>query len=538
MHDVRPVLLDVTRLIFRLLKGKRPTGVDRVGLAYVAHFANIQIIKDVEHVPHVEHVEHMKQVANAVDRDAVATDAVATDAVNVDAARAVLAWQGRVRVLSRADSTRLFTALLDEQPLRFGRVFWLRFLARLVLPSRGGVGGLVNAAWNAVGRVFDRSASIRPYAGCFVFNTGHKGLELRTYSDAVLGMGLRPIYFVHDLIPLTHAEYCRAGEEALHFARMDRVLRDAAGVVVNSDFTRAALVDFAGLLHLPVPPICTAWLASALAPNTMFIEAEEVEAGDDFDRIIAGGWVDEDQRLGVSEQGAKELYGALASADEVDLESARGANEGINDGVKDGKLDGADLFGSILPFEPRPYFVMLSTIEGRKNHLLVLHVWREWAQQCARVGTQPPMLVLIGQRGWECEQVLDLLERSQGVRSCVVELNHCSDFELAQILGQAQALLFPSFVEGFGMPLVEALGAGVPVIASDIPVFVEIAQGIPELLNPLDGPAWLRCVQAYALPNSPERSAQLARLKGYQPWTWPQHFAKVTAFMRDELGAG
>ena len=55
----------------------------------------------------------------------------------------------------------------------------------------------------------------------------------------------------------------------------------------------------------------------------------------------------------------------------------------------------------------------------------------------------------------------------------------------------ARAVLLPSFAEGFGMPVAEALAAGVPVIASDIAALREVGGDVPEYLDPIDGLGWL-----------------------------------------------
>jgi glycosyltransferase involved in cell wall biosynthesis len=171
---------------------------------------------------------------------------------------------------------------------------------------------------------------------------------------------------------------------------------------------------------------------------------------------------------------------------------------------------------------------MLGTIEPRKNHWLLLQVWR---RLIAGRGGQSPRLVIIGQRGWECENVADLLERCEPLAGMVTELPACTDADLATWLHHACALLFPSFAEGYGMPLVEALSRGVPVIASDLPVFREIAGDVPDYLDPLDGKGWMARIEAFADPVSPLRAAQLKRLAGYSAPTWSAHFQVVEQFL-------
>ena len=281
-------------------------------------------------------------------------------------------------------------------------------------------------------------------------NVGHTGLNDPGFAAWVTDAGIRPLYFVHDLIPVTHPEYCRSGERAKHVERMRTVLRTGTGVIGNSQATLDELRDFGRLEGLATLPEVAAWLGT-----------EPWTAGD-----------------------------AVAPPD-------------------------------------RPTFVVLGTIEARKNHILLLQIWKRLV---SRLGPQAPRLLIIGQRGWESEDVFALLDRNT-FGDAVVEIGDCTDAELACHLAGARALLFPSLIEGYGLPLVEALRAGTPVIASDLPVFREIGGDVPDYIDPLDADAWEPAILTYAEADSPARTAQLKRMTGYQAPTWDEHFSRVEAWM-------
>ena len=174
------------------------------------------------------------------------------------------------------------------------------------------------------------------------------------------------------------------------------------------------------------------------------------------------------------------------------------------------------------------YFVVCSTIEPRKNHHLLLTVWRELV---GRLGPAAPHLVVVGTRGWKFGPVADLMERSPALRTHVIEVAGLSTPGLRRLLDGARALLMPTFGEGYGLPVHEALAAGVPAIVSDIPAFREIESPLLTRLSLIDGEAWLGAIRAATVaPRAP--AAPRASTAGSLPAaSWAAYFAEVEDFL-------
>lgn len=345
--------------------------------------------------------------------------------------RAVLQWRGRTITLDTAHSDRLFDLF------RRGRKgFRLRFAA-------------------LVARAILSGASERPERGLLYLNIGHTGLNEPSLPQWVQSNGLRAIYFIHDLIPLTHPQFCRVGEADKHARRMENVLASAAGVIGNSQATIDDLQAFATVRGLPMPAAVAAFIAGPPLPA------------------------------------------ALSP-----------------------------------PVFDRPYFITVGTIEGRKNHILLLRIWERLVQ---RLGPEAPLLLIVGQRGWESADALAMLDGSDILRPHVRELGSCADDELANLIAGARALLMPSFAEGYGLPVAEALALGTPVIAGDLPVYREFAGDIPTYVKVSDGDGWEAMIESF-LEKSAEWERQRHALQRFTPPDWDAHFRRVDRWLGTATG--
>ena len=187
----------------------------------------------------------------------------------------------------------------------------------------------------------------------------------------------------------------------------------------------------------------------------------------------------------------------------------------IRDTVKHGECD-LNLSGR--------YFLHVGTIEGRKNIGHLLNVWRD---VITRMGPRvAPRLVLVGRRGWECDNVTSMLDRSRELANHVIEVSDISDYELERLMLNASALITVSLTEGYGLPPVEALQIGTPVIASDIPAHREILGDACDYVSPHDGEALAGLIVKAAMTQRAE-----GPIHGIKPLSWEDHVKKSLEFI-------
>jgi glycosyltransferase involved in cell wall biosynthesis len=131
-----------------------------------------------------------------------------------------------------------------------------------------------------------------------------------------------------------------------------------------------------------------------------------------------------------------------------------------------------------LGLEPGRYFLTVGRLEPRKNHVNLLSAW-------ARLGEPRPRLAIVGQPHFRYREALDLIHTLDLDRDVIV-LEAISDRQLPAVYRNAKAFVYCSWAEGFGMPVLEAMASGIPVISSATTALSEICTDAALLVRPGD----------------------------------------------------
>lgn len=180
---------------------------------------------------------------------------------------------------------------------------------------------------------------------------------------------------------------------------------------------------------------------------------------------------------------------------------------------------------------PDAYFLSIGTLQPRKNILRLITAHRRLPEHLRR---EVP-LVVVGKAGWNCkDEVAHLQARDD---PSLQWLGYVPDADLPAVLGGAAALVFVSLHEGFGLPVLEAFAAGVPVVASDTTALPEVASGAALMVDPTNvgeiADAMHQIVKAPGLATN-------LRVSGFErarAFTWERTAEGTLAVYRD-LGVG
>lgn len=140
------------------------------------------------------------------------------------------------------------------------------------------------------------------------------------------------------------------------------------------------------------------------------------------------------------------------------------------------------------------YVLFVSTLEPRKNHMLLLRVWRRLLAEMPEGAV--PTLVFAGKRGPLSDEVTRLLDATRGLGGTVRLIDQPSDTDLAALYRGCLFTLFPSFYEGWGLPVSESLAFGKPCIAAATTSLPEAGGELARYFDPEDVPGATALIRA------------------------------------------
>lgn len=256
----RSILFDASRLLSRVQR-TAPTGVDRVCLAYAEWLLSLPDVK-------------VTPVRGRNDQLVVVEEAWFRDCVNRLRSR----WTGSFfeRSLTE-DEMRLMTALSSD-------VKSTESVIGAPPPETAQTPGRRRRVWNQ----FFRSQWTRKLPdSSLYFNVGHTGLGDPRILTELRDRNIERIVFLHDLIPITHPEFCRPGDRDKHRERVVNTLTTASRIIVNSRYTADELAGFAAREGITPPPIHAVHLGleptfltplTAATPRPYFVHIGTIEA--------------------------------------------------------------------------------------------------------------------------------------------------------------------------------------------------------------------------------------------------------------------
>jgi alpha-1,2-rhamnosyltransferase len=372
-----------------------------------------------------------------------------------------------VKSLAPLNSTKLDLMGLRVKLEQWANAFWLRHRA-------------VERRWP-----FNRSHFTRRvlYVGCRLTAFACLSLPMRLLERVLKGQ-----HIPERCVPLAH----RAGDQlvlldsswhANFFPLAEQLKREGVGII-------SVIYDLIPLTH---PQFCDAGLVKVF--NDWFDWIARTADGYVAISTTIRDQVREEMlsRIGTQQVGQRWFdYFYLGS--ELDLSEA------------DAKVDR----GLLDMFQTNdPVFLMVSTIEQRKNHAYLLEAFElAWA-----TGSKA-RLCIVGKIGWKCDALIERIRQHPELNRRLFMYNSLSDKSLEHAYSHATALVFPSHVEGFGLPLVEAMQRKLPAMASDIPVFREIGgdyMAYFDLANP----------QSLSdLVTGMDRTGEFPAALGLEQWRW------------------
>ena len=172
----------------------------------------------------------------------------------------------------------------------------------------------------------------------------------------------------------------------------------------------------------------------------------------------------------------------------------------------------------------KPFFMFVGTIEPKKNLKTLFQAYAEF-RNLVRATAPLPDLVVVGRKGWLYADILKVVEQL-GLKECVHFLGRIDQVDLACLYNGALCLAYPSLYEGFGLPALEAMQCGTPVVTSNVSSLPEVVGDAAICVDPRDADALTQALSR--VWTSPDLRADLRR----------RGLARAAQFSREQMARG
>jgi glycosyltransferase involved in cell wall biosynthesis len=173
------------------------------------------------------------------------------------------------------------------------------------------------------------------------------------------------------------------------------------------------------------------------------------------------------------------------------------------------------------------FLLCVGTIEARKNHTLLYYTYKQAAQQ----GIGLPQIVIVGRRGWLSGDIYEIITNDPDTKDRFVLLQNASDNELSWLYESCLFTIYPSFYEGWGLPVAESISRGVPVISSNTSSLPEIAGDLIEYFSPSSVDECLKAIVRMLETGNLEEAR--VKIKQYKPASWDYTYEQVSHAIKE-----
>jgi glycosyltransferase involved in cell wall biosynthesis len=236
-----------------------------------------------------------------------------------------------------------------------------------------------------------------------------------------------------------------------------------------------------------------------------------------------------DHILAVSENTARDVkrYSASLQLPEPPITVTKNGSS-FTEFLQEGAAQGEIAVGEL----PERFVLFVATIEGRKNHQLILDIWRRMIDE----GDDPPHLVCVGRLGWKSTGFISTVVESGYLGGRIHLLREICDADLRMLYSRSLFTLCPSFYEGWGLPVGEALAMGKICVCSDRASLPEVAGEFGVYIDIADLEGSLGVIRGLLSDDAARGRLEAKIRRGYEPITWHAVAKRVVAACQSAAG--